>query len=180
MICIILLLVGVIAALYLSRLLELREYSLEYRDTIAEYAQEYSLDPYLVAAVIHCESSGDPNAVSRSGARGLMQVMPATGTWIAEKLEIGNYDDDRLFEPELNIRFGCWYLRFLSERFDGNLINIIAAYNAGQGNVEEWLKDASISSDGQLEDIPFDETAKYVKKVQRACQKYMELYPESF
>ena len=174
---ILLILAAAVIAFCVSRALEKRTYRLMYPDLIGQYAAENAIDPYLVAAVIHTESSNLPEAVSRSGAAGLMQIMPDTGAWIAEKLEIADFTTERLFEPALNIRFGCWYLRFLMDTFEGDRQLILAAYHAGQGNVARWLEDPEIATDGQLTNIPFGETEHYVEKVQRAYEKYRTLYP---
>lgn len=154
-----------------------RFYPLEYEEYIVAYAQENDIDPYMVAAVIHTESGFDANAVSRSGAMGLMQIMPETGEWIAGKFDMQDFSSDKLFEPETNIKFGCWYLNFLEDTFDGDKTLVWAGYNAGQGRVKEWLADASLSGDGKtLDSIPYEETDKYVKKVEKAYQKYKEFY----
>ncbi|MDL2218685.1 lytic transglycosylase domain-containing protein [Christensenellaceae bacterium OttesenSCG-928-M15] len=175
-----LLVVALILALVVAKKLEMRTYKLNYPELISKYSSEYAIDPYLVAAVIHCESSNRETVVSRSGAIGLMQVMPETGEWIAGKLKIESFDPEALKDPGTNIRFGCWYLCFLLERYDGNIPNAVAAYNAGHGNVDKWLLDASISNEGTLENIPFPETDQYVEKVQRAHEKYETLYPDAF
>jgi soluble lytic murein transglycosylase len=167
-----------VSAVLLSRVLEKRTYKIVYKDLIMNYSQLYDLDPFLVAAVIHCESDNRPNAVSRSGAIGLMQIMPDTGKWIAEKLGIKNYTDEKLNEPDINIRLGCWYLRFLYDRYNGNMTNMLAAYNAGHGNADKWLSDEDLTKEGQLQDIPFKETKDYVEKVLRAYDKYKTLYSE--
>lgn len=159
----------------------LAEYPVAYTDLIARYAVEYDLDPYLVTSIMRCESSNDPNAVSHRGATGLMQVMPDTGEWIAHKLGMDDtYDASLLYDPETNIRFGCWYLGFLNGRFGRNVMQVVAAYNAGHGSVENWLSDERFSSDGELTAIPFEETARYYKKVMTAYENYLSLYPELF
>ncbi len=163
------------AAFFVSRVLEKRTYALLYAEEIKKHADDYALSRYLVAAVIHCESSNDKDARSYRGALGLMQIMPETGAWIAEKLGVENFTEDMLLEPELNIRFGCWYLSFLAKRYD-DLTKVLAAYNAGPGNVEKWLNDPAYASEGQLVSIPFEETSNYVEKVSQAIKKYEELY----
>ena len=160
---------------FASRALERHTYALMYADQIKACADEYALSRYLVAAVIHCESGNDKNARSYRGALGLMQIMPSTGAWIAAELEVEDYSDDMLLEPAQNIRFGCWYLRYLSERYD-DPTKVLAAYNAGPGNVEKWLNNPEYASKGRLTRIPFPETKSYVEKVGYACQKYEELY----
>ncbi len=130
---------------------------------------------------MRCESSNDSDAVSEVGAIGLMQIMPDTGTWIAHKLDMDDvYTEDMLYDPETNIEFACWYLRFLTGRFDGNVMKIVAAYNAGHGSVEDWLEDERFSSNGELTSIPFEQTARYYEKVMTAYENYTTLYPELF
>ena len=85
-----------------------------------------------------------------------------------------------LYDPEANVRFACWYINFLSGRFDGDVMEIVAAYNAGHGSVEEWLKDARFSQNGTLNVIPFEQTARYYEKVMAAYENYTTLYPELF
>lgn len=150
-------------------------YPLDYKDMIVSCAQEYDLDPNLVCAVIATESRFSPEANSSRGAVGLMQIMPETGEWIAQKLKLEDYSQESLVDPETNIRMGTWYLHFLSERFEGDAV--IAAYNAGHGSVESWLGDAQYSSDGKiLETIPYEETRDYVKKVNFAYEIYKIFY----
>ncbi len=92
-------------------------YPLHYYDLIEKYATEYEVDPYLVLAIIKNESKFNPDAVSKKDAKGLMQIAPITGKWACEKLEIPDYTEDMLFEPELNIRIGVWYLNVLKQEF---------------------------------------------------------------
>ena len=159
----------------------LRNYPVAYTDLIKTYATQYELDPYLVQSIMRCESSNDPSVVSKVGAIGLMQIMPDTGTWIAHKLDLDDvYTEQMLYEPETNIEFGCWYLRFLSGRFDGDTKKMIAAYNAGHGSVEDWLNDPRFSQNGELTTIPFEETARYYDKVTAAYENYTTLYPDLF
>jgi soluble lytic murein transglycosylase len=151
---------------------------LAYQDEIKKYAAAYDLDPARVAAVIYCESSFQPEAVSSAGARGLMQIMPETGGWIAEKLkDTSYYTDEKLFEPELNIRYGCWYLNYLDGRYDGDLTKATAAYHAGGTRVDEWLADKEYSTDGvTLATIPYDSTRAYVANVKTAYEHYKEIF----
>lgn len=159
----------------------LRNYPVAYVDLIATYAKEYSLDPYLVQSIMRCESSNDPLAKSDVGAIGLMQIMPDTGEWIAHKIEPElAYSLDMLEDPATNIQYGCWYLRFLSDRFDGRVMEIVAAYNAGHGSVEEWLKDPRFSQNGVLTSIAFEDTARYYERVMTAYENYTTLYPDQF
>jgi len=159
------------------RLRELAEekakYKLEYRSLIDDYASEQGVDPALVAAIIYNESRFDPNAVSRLGARGLMQTMEETGGGIAGKLkEEESYTSDSLFNPETNIRFGTWYLGFLSKTFGGDPVKIAAGYHAGQNAVGNRLKDPEYSSDGFLLDRIPDDYASTDQDVQRVTKSY--------
>ena len=153
-------------------------YPLKYQDLIVKYADEYDLDPNFVAAVICTESRFDSEAVSNKGAMGLMQIMPSTGEWIAGKLqEDENFTEQDLFDPEISVRYGCWYLDFLNKRYAGDQTLILAGYNAGIGNVAKWLDNTQYSNDGKtLSAIPADETENYVKKVSSAYEKYKNLY----
>mgnify|MGYP003100548891 FL=1 len=158
---------------------ERAQHPLYYADTITAYADAQELDPALVAAVILCESSYDPKAESRLGARGLMQLMPDTAEWVAHKLgeDGADYSFDKLYDPQTNIRFGTWYLGYLSRRFNGDATKIVCAYHAGQGNVDSWLKNPQYSSDGvTLDVIPTQDTATYASRVLRARDIYRKYY----
>lgn len=159
-----------------GRMLERKTYKLMYPEEILACAKEFSLDPCLVAAVIHTESSNRASAVSPKGAIGLMQIMPSTGEWIAKKLSVSDYSEESLTEPMLNIRFGCWYLSYLSDKYGGMERTVLSAYNAGPGNVDKWLNDPKYSDGKRLINIPYAETAAYAKKVLSAKEKYSELY----
>ena len=159
---------------------EKQSYPLAYTSQIAQSAEEYGVDPYLVAAVIRTESGFDTDAVSRVGARGLMQLMPETGSWIAEKLGMQDYTDDALFDPTVNVQFGCWYLRFLQDRFGDSTNLIAAAYNAGHNRVRKWLSDESIAPSGNLTNVPYEETDEYIRRVISAEETYRRLYPDAF
>lgn len=148
----------------------------KYISVINEYSAQYDLDPYLVLAVIKTESNFNENAESNKGAKGLMQIMDSTGEWIADKLEVDNFESEMLFDPEINIEFGCWYLDNLLLEFD-DLSLALAAYNGGSGNVTKWLNNPEYSSDGEnLTYIPFKETKKYVDKVSTRYNVYKFLY----
>ena len=159
----------------------LRNYPVAYVDLIKQYADQYELDPYLVQSIMRCESSNDPTAKSDVGAIGLMQIMPESGEWIGHKIDPElAYSLDMLEDPATSIEYGCWYLRFLSQRFDGRLMEIVSAYNAGHGTVEDWLSDARFSQNGQLTVIPYEDTARYYEKVVAAYENYTTLYPDLF
>jgi soluble lytic murein transglycosylase len=142
-------------------------YPLRYEEIIRGHAQNYSLDPQLVAAVIYQESKFDPDAVSPSGAVGLMQLLPSTGQGIADRTGGENWTPDDLKNPELNIRYGSWYLRHLLDKYGDEKL-ALAAYNAGQTNVDRW-RDQGVG-------IQFPETRAYVERVQKLKRTYAEAY----
>lgn len=159
---------SVIAALYF-RLDLFREYPLEYAEAVEKYANEYNVPQDLIYAVINVESGFDSNAVSKSNAKGLMQLMDETAAEIAEKLKITEFD---IFNTDTNIRFGVFYLSYLYSVL-GDWRNSVAAYNGGIGNVKSWLNNKNYSADGKyLNNIPVSETNAYVKRVFADWEKY--------
>ena len=149
---------------------------LKYQDIVVKYAAEYNLDKSMVNGVIFCESHFEADAVSTADAVGLMQVTQETGWWAAEQMGL-DPDTIDMTDPETNIRIGCWYLNWLLDKFDGVTETALAGYNAGHGNVDKWLADEAMSADGIiLEEIPFEETRSYVKKVQLAQKLYQYVY----
>jgi len=155
-------------------------YPLVYNEIIEEYCDLYDVDKYLVHSIIRTESFFNEKAVSKKGAIGLMQIMPDTGAWVAEKLELKNFTSEDLFDSEKNIMIGVWYISYLSDKFNGNFNNTIAAYNAGPTNVSKWLNESDLSTDGEnLIDIPFEETKKYKDKVSNAYDMYIRIYGEA-
>ncbi len=145
-------------------------YPIEYREMIEKSAAEYQLQPAFVTAIIRNESSFRPRAESSVGARGLMQLMPDTAEWIAQKTKTNGYAFERMYDPETNIRFGCWYLNYLSRLFSGDPVCVACAYHAGQGTVTSWLSDSRYSSDGihlTLEQLPEGPTRQYAERVTR-------------
>ncbi len=153
-----------------------RLYPLEYQNEIETEAANSGTDPYLVAAIIWAESGFDPHAVSGGGARGLMQIMPDTGEWIAGKVGMDNFTPEDLFDPEVNIALGCWYLNYLSERFDGIVPVMLAAYNGGPNRVAQWLEMVEYGANGELIAVPYPETEEYIKRVQSAYEIYQTYY----
>lgn len=146
-------------------------YPLEYRDTIVEAAEAYSVEPTLVAAVIYTESRYDPEAVSPQNAQGLMQITPDTADFIQNNSGItGDFTD-----PYINIWMGTWQLSYLEGRYLGDERAMLAAYNSGQGNVDSWLSEPGFDLDT---DIPFTETRDYVGHVLERQDIYRELYGE--
>lgn len=157
--------------------MDLSRYPMTYAPEIRAAAAEFSLDPAYVASVVLAESSFDAEAVSSVGAIGLMQIMPATGEWIAGKLEDEPFDVQRLYQPEVNLRYGCWYLRFLLDRYDGDMYTASTAYHQGQGRVDQWLEDPQYSQDGRtLTAISSAVTDTYVNRIMESYANYQELY----
>ena len=155
---------------------DLSRYPMTYAPEIRAAAAEFSLDPAYVASVALAESSFDAEAVSSVGAIGLMQIMPSTGEWIAGKLDEA-FDAQRLYEPSVNLRYGCWYLRFLLDRYDGDMRTASTAYHQGQGRVDEWLQDPEYSEDGKtLSVISSSVTDTYVNRIMENYAHYQELY----
>lgn len=157
--------------------LERAAYPKEYTQYVEKYAREYKVDENLIYAVIDTESNFNEEAVSPVGAVGLMQIMPETFDWLLEiQGRQGEYSHEDLFSPDVNIEFGTYYLSMLLDSFESEG-TAVAAYNAGQGKVSQWLADTQYSSDGvSLDYIPYDETANYVNKVLYAKSKYESLY----
>lgn len=150
-------------------------YPLNYREHIVKYAKEYGMDPYMIAAVIKVESGFSPNVVSDKGAVGLMQIMPDTAKWAAEKMNMKDFKIEELMIPETNIKIGTWYLAELLEEFNKDSTLALAAYNGGRGNVQEWIK-SGVLKESMEDAIPFAETKSFVLKVKKAYKWYRKLY----
>jgi soluble lytic murein transglycosylase len=143
-------------------------YPLRYQAIVQAHSRNYRLDPALLAAVIYTESKFDADARSSSGAIGLMQLLPATAEGIALHTGGSRFRVSDLYNPELNIRYGSWYLRHLLDKY-GDERTALAAYNAGQDNVDRWRAAG--------EGIQFPETRNYVAKVERLKGLYRKAYP---
>lgn len=170
------LLVSIIANLTVS-LIQNASYPKKYEEFVETYASEYNVPEYIIYAVISTESGFNPNAKSSAGAFGLMQMMPSTLKYVASDEHLGEeVEFDDLSDPETAIRYGTYYLRYLFDKFHKWNV-VFAAYNAGEGNVSEWLDDPEYSKDGEsLSKIPFKETRNYVKKVTKAINYYKDRY----
>ena len=114
---------------------------LEYEEYVEKYASQYQVEPSLVYAVIFCESGYDPQAVSHSGSKGLMQISDDTAVWAAQQIEGMDAENLNVMDPDENIQIGCWYLHWLHDKFNGNTQTCLAAYNAGHNKVAQWLAD---------------------------------------
>jgi soluble lytic murein transglycosylase len=144
-------------------------YPLEYDHIVTGHAKNYDLDPALLAAVIYRESKFDANAKSSSGAIGLMQLLPDTANGIALHTGGSQFEVADLWDPEINVRYGAFYLRRLLNKY-GNVRLALAAYNAGQANVDEWLANG--------EEIAFPETRQYVDDVLDTRDVYAKTYAD--
>ncbi|MFH1563197.1 MAG: lytic transglycosylase domain-containing protein [Nitrospirota bacterium] len=139
-----------------------------YEDLVCKYAKNYDIDPLLAAAIIKVESSFYSSAQSPRGAIGLMQIMPSTGKEIASKLKLRPFTVSDLYDPEINIQIGLYYLFKLKREFNGDLHLTLAAYNGGIRNVKKWLAQKKIplhSSKEDIKNIPFKETREFVQDV---------------
>jgi soluble lytic murein transglycosylase len=145
-------------------------YPLEYEHIVRGHASQYELDAALLAAVIYRESEFDADARSSSGAIGLMQLLPETAEGIAQLTGGSRFEVDDLYDPEINVRYGSFYLRRLLRKYDDERL-ALAAYNAGQANVDQWV------AEGRTE-IPFPETREFVDNVLEAREIYARAYAD--
>jgi peptidoglycan lytic transglycosylase len=176
------LVVGAICAALVSGLgeeavLELGALPLRHDDIIRQQAADKDLDPALIAGVILVESHFR-DQTSQAGAKGLMQLMPETAAYIAQKSGGTAFVQGDLATPQVNIAYGSWYLRHLLDKYDGHVALALAAYNAGQGNVDAWLAEAGARGERwrAADHIPFPETRDYVRKVLEAREDYRRTY----
>lgn len=142
-------------------------YPLHYTSIVRSHARNYHLQPALLAAVIYAESKFHPDAKSSTGAIGLMQILPSTAEGIAIHTGGGGFRTADLYNPEINIRYGSWYLRHLLDKY-GDLTSALAAYNAGQHNVDTWKREGK--------GIQFSETRHYVSRVEDLQKIYRHAY----
>jgi soluble lytic murein transglycosylase len=150
---------------------------LRHDDIIRQQAAEKDLDPALIAAVIYAESRFRDGQRSHAGAEGLMQITPATAHDIARKSGGTEFVTGDLATPQVNISYGAWYLRYLMGRYAGNRTFALAAYNAGEGNVDRWIDRArQRNAELTVAAIPFAETRTYVQRVLDAREQYRTSY----
>lgn len=152
-----------------------------YWESIVAYAGKYNQDPYFIAAIIKEESQFRTDALSSAGARGLMQVMPATGEQAARLNRLSGFDREKLFDSDTAINIGTWYVGQLMKRFKNDPLLVAAAYNAGPEAVQAWITKNGYRGQRDLfvELIPFSETRGYVKKVLRNYAEYKRIYTKT-
>jgi soluble lytic murein transglycosylase len=150
---------------------------LRHDDIIRQQARDKGLDPALIAAVIYTESRFR-DQTSNAGAKGLMQLMPSTADYIARKSGGTAFVQGDLATPQVNISYGSWYLRYLLDKYGGNTILALAAYNAGEGKVDGWWRDAAARGEHFriASHIPFPETRAYVTHVLQTRRDYRREY----
>ncbi len=152
-------------------------YPKTYSEYVEKYAKEFNVDPLLIFSIIKAESNFNEKAYSSSGAKGLMQLMEATALEIANKINEPLIEQDSLLEPEKNIMIGTKYYAELLKSYDGNMLLALTAYNAGMGNVNEWIQNGIIKQDGSdIENIPYKETNMYVRKIINNYKMYETIY----
>lgn len=157
-------------------MLQIVLYPIKFKTEIITNCKIFNVSPALVASVINAESRYNTNAISNKGAMGLMQILPSTATWIATQIGQKNFKPADLLISETNIKMGCFYLNYLSQKFF-NLTTILSAYNAGEGVVFSWLSSKKLSADGKLlNEIPYKQTEMYVKKIDSNMKFYLKVY----
>lgn len=163
--------VGKVQNIFLKKI-----YVCTYSELVYPIAEENDVDPLLIFAIIKAESNFNPEAVSKSDARGLMQLMKTTAEDVAKKGGITLEDEEDLYDPETNIKLGTMYFSSLMQKYK-NVTLALTAYNAGSGNVDKWVENGTIQKDGSdAENIPYKETNNYVRKILRDYEIYQELY----
>ena len=145
---------------------ELFLFPIKFKTFVEATSKRYGLDDALVYAIIKDESDFDKNAKSSAGALGLMQIIPTTAKWIAEK-KGDDFKDENLFDEKTNIEYGCFYLRYLFDKF-GEVDIVICAYNAGETKVRDWIENEKLIE----EKIEYEETRGYLGKVRRNYRIY--------
>ena len=146
---------------------------LRHDDVIRQQAADKGLDPSLIAGVIYVESRFR-DQTSPAGAKGLMQILPSTADYIAEKSGGTQFEQGDLARPQINIAYGSWYLAYLLDKYGGNERLALAAYNAGEGKVDAWI--GSGRRPDRTEEIPYPETRHYVEQVLAAREQYRRDY----
>ena len=150
-------------------------YRIKYEEYVLKYSEQYSVDKNLIYAIIKAESNFNENAVSNKGATGLMQLMPTTAIQLGRTINV-DCNEENLKDVDININLGVKYISNLIEKYN-NIDVALSAYNAGTGNVDNWIEKGIIKKDGSdVENIPYKETNNYVRKILRDYKIYKKLY----
>jgi len=152
-------------------------FPLPYRADLERYAKQNNLDPYLLAALARQESEFNPKAVSVASARGLTQLLPSTGREVSRRLGIKPYSTARLFQPQVNLQMGSYYLRSVADSVEGRWEAALAAYNAGLSRAKSWSTWGEFREPAEfVETVPFSQTHDYIQIVLRNADIYRRLY----
>jgi soluble lytic murein transglycosylase len=152
-------------------------FPMPYRESLERYAHQNGLDPFLMAALIRQESEFNPKAVSVANARGLTQILPATGRELSRRLKVKSYSTARLFQPAVNLELGSFYLKNLADGLGGRWEVALAAYNAGLSRAHAWLTWGEFREPAEfIETVPFTQTRTYIQTVLRNADLYRRLY----
>ncbi|GAB6926618.1 lytic transglycosylase domain-containing protein [Paenibacillus sp. JCM 10914] len=177
-----LLFISFVALLFLSSNWMVLLYPIHYKDEIRKHAVHYEVDPFLVASIIKVETNFKTGKESKKGALGIMQLMPDTANWAMDMAKLPAVTLQHVRnEADANIQLGTWYIQKLHQEMDGNPIAAIAAYNAGPGNVKNWInKDMWDGTYDNVKSIPIGETRHYVQRVIYYYNQYTDLYKDGF
>ena len=152
-------------------------YPTKYNEYVEKYSKENNVDKYMIYAIIKAESNFKSDVKSNSNAIGLMQLLENTAVEMSNSIKQDEITEKSLYDPEMNIKLGISYYSYLLKHYKGNNILALTAYNAGMGNVDNWIKKGVIKSDGSdIENIPYKETNNYVRKILRDYKLYVKLY----
>lgn len=165
-------------------------YPIYYKEDIKINAENYDVDPILVAAIIKVESNYKPNKVSVKNAIGLMQIMPDTANWLLQLYDLDPYNEQALMQEDVNIKVGTLYLSVLMKQFEVQLENLpsehkiaflAAAYNAGPGSLSNWINQGIWDGNpDEITRIPYGETRHYVRRILYYYEKYQQFYKDFF
>ena len=153
-------------------------YPQKYQEYVVYYADKYDLDPLILYTFIRTESNFDPNAQSNVDARGLLQITEVTFDWIKSNIaptEALTFED--MYDPETNIRFGAYFIKYCLLRYQGDLATAAAAYHSGWGTVDALLQDSRYTENGKtLTGYPYPQMRNYVRKITQGYLRYQEIY----
>ena len=174
---IIILIFFLFGALKVQNIVLKKIYVKDYEEYVYKYSEKNNIDPFMTFAIIKVESKFNRNIKSSSGALGLMQLMESTAMEMANQLGEEVIVKESLYNPETNIKIGTTYYATLLKHYEENEQLALAAYNAGMGNVDNWIEEGIIEKDGSnIENIPYKETNNYVRKIMRDYKIYKSIY----